>query len=738
MRKALLIYAAGAFLSGLLMAQEIKNDWCGARYEKGKLALLGSAGETLVEIGDISIGSSLQARIAGAEKTSGQEMKINYEILKGQDKLQSVTGTCQIDGNRIVLHNHATAEMKSMGAVMVSCQAVKGQRKGKVDKAGNWVRYYPEFGGTPYEVRDMYMVRYPGRDTDCWQVMHGNFHWRSAQREHLGLKAVKDETGKFASMMEFFVAPKGYNAEEAAAVYGKRPYAVTFSSENTYNFWEDGTPEFTVRVRKTFAGADNSKLKVTAYDFDGKKVLEREESLKNDPADVELFKYRLPADEHNIYFVEASAGEVFNRTNIGLMPVYRVQHPEKSIMGMAAYYKDSPDRESALKLLQRIGVRYLRHEDNTVTLPQYGIISYFHTQIRPKIFDANDPKDVAQLKKWVDDIQKKQCPVWEYGNEVGWKKPKEEAKRLMECYASWLKAIRTELDSRGLTEVKLTSFGIQLFDKYLHSQLKESGAFDLLDELSLHPGRGCYTPDHTRGAWWSYAGIIRNSKKNFEKLGQSGKKVNLTEAYAGTHPHDGWKDSYRSAAENIILSVAIALAENMSTFMFYEMHHGISFDHNGIGHRSAEYDFGLLMRDNSPKASLLAYAASSKYFDGADFIRYFELKDTEVKGIEFNTPRGKMAVIYDRTDGGDQSKWTKHPEGLTRKNAAGKDVAVYVFKEPWMDHWQSHIKHTFNSSKDKIIVGDVIGREKEIPVKNGKVELVLSGAPMIVYGLDLP
>jgi hypothetical protein len=128
----------------------------------------------------------------------------------------------------------------------------------------------------------------------------------------------------------------------------------------------------------------------------------------------------------------------------------------------------------------------------------------------------------------------------------------------------------------------------------------------------------------------------------------------------------------------------------------------------------------------------MAYAAAAEYLDGAKFLRYLEIPNTQVKGMEFETPKGKMAILYDRTDGGFQDKWT------TCSDLAipwGGGVNKTVFKDPWVDHWKSHLKHKFRASGEKVAIGDIIGRVREEQVTDGTIELTLSGAPTVVYGL---
>jgi len=83
----------------------------------------------------------------------------------------------------------------------------------------------------------------------------------------------------------------------------------------------------------------------------------------------------------------------------------------------------------------------------------------------------------------------------------------------------------------------------------------------------------------------------------------------------------------------------------------------------------------------------------------------------------FDTPRGPMAIVYDRTDGFHQAKL--NPKQL----------------EPWVDYWKSKVKTTFTSDRKEVTVIDILGRAETVPVINGNAELELTGSPKIVYGL---
>ena len=208
-------------------------------------------------------------------------------------------------------------------------------------------------------------------------------------------------------------------------------------------------------------------------------------------------------------------------------------------------------------------------------------------------------------------------------------------------------------------------------------------------------------------------------KKQIAEFGE--KPLHLTEVYACTQPNNWWVDSYRQGAENVLLTFALGVAEKAASVLFYQMHNGVWADVNGINPKDREYDYGLLMRDNSPKPSLMGFATAAEHLDGAEFIRNIEIPGTKIRGMEYSTPRGKMAIVYDRTDGTQQSKNTKD----------------FVHREAWVDHWKTHRAHDFKSNLKEVRTVDAIGRETKIPVREGIVSLTLSGAPLIVYGLEL-
>ena len=106
---------------------------------------------------------------------------------------------------------------------------------------------------------------------------------------------------------------------------------------------------------------------------------------------------------------------------------------------------------------------------------------------------------------------------------------------------------------------------------------------DLLDGIALHPGRGNFTPDFPVIApwedfkkpafgyqYWNYYGSIRVVKNFIQKHGGD-KDLYLTEIYALDYPNHSWNDTPREAAENLLLSYALAAAEGVKNALYYQL-----------------------------------------------------------------------------------------------------------------------------------------------------------------------
>lgn len=259
---------------------------------------------------------------------------------------------------------------------------------------------------------------------------------------------------------------------------------------------------------------------------------------------AEQLDFTLPS-ARGMVFVEVSVtdretgDEVFSRTNLTVLPPHRFQStPENSLFGLAAYWP-VPSEEEARRLMERMGVRWLRHGDNR----SYGIAPDYPVQ---------DP------------------------------------------FAPWEVA--------------------------------------------------------PKGGFWNYYGSVKTAALMLREYGGD-KPLWLTEIFAPTFPNSFWEDSMRHATENVVLTFALAKAENVKAAMWYQLFDSVWHDRFGANEKDREYHFGLVNRDFSLKPMVLAYATIAEALDGAEFSGWIRLPQPDARGMLFDTPRGPMAVLWSRKDG---------------------------------------------------------------------------------------
>jgi hypothetical protein len=219
-----------------------------------------------------------------------------------------------------------------------------------------------------------------------------------------------------------------------------------------------------------------------------------------------------------------------------------------------------------------------------------------------------------------------------------------------------------------------------------------------------------------------FLGGLRQLK---ELIGQYGpKEFWMTEAYACTRPNAWWNDSYRHAAENVFLSLALAKAEGVRCVNWYQFHDSVIGSPQLANPVDTDH-FGLMNRDTSAKPSLLAYATASRVLDKATFVGRLQFPDDTNKGLLFDTPRGQAAVLWNRADGyilntdGPRTDWR------------------YPAPEVWVDTWSTKTDLVLPARDATVRQVDCIGQESTNPRANGTVSVTLDGAPRVFYGLNL-
>lgn len=760
MKRAVLLSICGVWAGVAAAEARLADGVCALRFARGALVVSDRTGADVLAVGRLSFGwgNPQRAEPISAVASNGALVvayRLDNDVSNAVRRLDAVA-TLTGHGFRLDFTGDFAASVKSGGQMLDVVRLNGTVRDQTVMKCGFWVRCKPAVAagyfdpGVPFEVKSRNLKPYTAASGQVFWCC--NTGWSGARTECPGFGRTPDADGLFRARLEFVSGVHATDAQVAAAEVDGRPFVLRLSTDRPFNLFEDGAPSFSLRVDPLVTG--RRTLRVCVRDFDGCIVLERRAAIdfvRGQPRGHRFTLPPLPSGARGIWFVEASLAdgdreEGFVRTNLAVLPPHDFRHRATSIAGMAAY----PEGADAERLLARLGVAILRYGDNRHFQKEYGITAYAARHAPPEVFDAANARHRQILdEEIVGRIRAQGAPVFEFGNEVGWRQPPEEQARLVTCYVSWLKAIRARLNAEGLGHVKIITFGLQPdYSADMMARLKDAGAFDLVDGLTLHPGRGYYTADWTRGGW-VFRGIIQRARARFAALGYPDKEIHLTECYAATHPNDGWKDSPRQAAENVALSLAVAAAEpRVKNMMFYKLHQGTSQDPHGypVAHPSgtstlnAEYDFGLLMRDDSPKPSLLAYAATCERLDGARFVRERgESAGGTLRGFAFETPESPLALLFDRTEGGQQYRlWLNGLPKAVRALPNDRRDALFRHKEAWVRHWTAKRDYSFKVARGgRVRVFDVIGRERAPDVRNGRLRLALDGEPVFVYGLDL-
>ncbi len=704
MKKFLLILTALAGAAGVFAA-EIRYPEYAVESAKDGIIIKDGKGQTVVRIGRQLFSWSPPVAIPDKiEKSSDKTFKISYRTEKDSTGEVSLSGTLTANPDGLIRLDwelSAPGPVKT-GGIMQELILPPGVVKESPYKSGLWQRN--ERGGVPVEVRDGYFRAIRNGDIQLFTRVAGNVNYTSRTSDHINYR--KEESGKYTASLELQACSPGLRGFEAAALYHKRPLALELSTAKPFTIFESGAPEFKAEI--TSFGAQRVKVEVTARDYDGKTVLNETRDIALKPFECNTLAFRLPEAERAIYFVEVKAGDIFARTNLAILPPHRYEHRGESAFALSAYFM-IPDESSVYKLMERMGVRILRHGDNRAT-EKYGILSLDHVNVNPKSSPAEAKKKIGEI---LDRAAKFQNPEIEFCNEWNMNKKGEEKRLLATRYAEVLKEFAAERDKRGI-DLKIIGMGMAGPDTEFLKLTAEAGALPLFTGgVALHPGRGNFTADYTEN-FWSYLGAVRRYKKVMKELGIT--TLHLSEVYAGTHPNAYWKDSYRHAAENTVLTYALGVAEGAASIQFYQLHDGVWHDQGGVKPEDSEYHYGLLMRDGVIKPSLLAYCAVAEALDGAKFVKYLDFGN-KVYGVAFETPRGPLAFLYDRTDGCILSKkGDVHPE-------------------PWVEQWKTRNTHSFDTVGATVTAIDPIGRAVKIAAPGNKVKLTLSGAPLMVYGI---
>ena len=193
-------------------------------------------------------------------------------------------------------------------------------------KLGLWQR--DAQGGLPIEAADSNFFPFLIKDKIICLAYgpenKANSSWKDDWYRHTVLIDNKD--GSYSTKFSVLVASSDWPYEAICAQWKGRPFALTLSTDKSYNWWENasGTLSVKANLANTSQEKKNCTLKYWIRDYAGNYVVNESRSLTIEAGQLQVYPIEFtPESEREIYFVEASIEDetgkeqVFHRTNLG-------------------------------------------------------------------------------------------------------------------------------------------------------------------------------------------------------------------------------------------------------------------------------------------------------------------------------------------------------------------------------------------------------------------------------------
>ncbi|RZT27832.1 hypothetical protein EV649_1606 [Kribbella sp. VKM Ac-2569] len=716
----------------------------------GGISLLASPGGRLAirDAGGVtrSVGSKFQVKdsLAGVLTSTGGTPTLSAladgtPAIRMDYTFDAAAGSTMVTGWFSVSTSHARLEWRITGASTLLPDGFLFSRAIQAPTAPDdyiaiteWIR--DAGGGIPYE--DTVGVAH----TSTWSSsLHGLFlldrsrqSWTNATWVHS--PGAVDPAGGWTSRADFFFSE---TRPSATATIGRgRELGIELTTNSDFNLYESaGAPMALTALVANGGAAKSVELELWMRSFDGVLLASTTVTGSVSAADTWQHTFNLTAPAGGIALAEvvvrSGDDEAFARTNFAVLPAYDYQAGAESMFGIANYpWLQRPSADAVLDLWQRAGISVVRIAyDGGPGLP-------------PSAFDARGMRHNIELQPSLT-VTDTEAAAWaadklavaagagagyfEVGNELNRPFNTGDA---AQAYLD--KVMRPVFDRRAVTgdTVKLMNNGLAGMDKPWVENFIAAGGWDLIDAFAYHPGRGNFTPDYIPpgddwgtgavGTYWNFYGGLKQLKALMAEHGE--KEIWLTEAYAPTKPNSWWHDTYRHAAENVLLSLALAKAEGIRCVCWYQFHDSVLGMPQIADPDNVEYHFGLMNRDLSPKPSLLAYATAARVLDQAVFRGQLTFADPLTSGLWFDTPDGPAVVLWNRAD------------GYILNTAGQRTDWHFPAPEVWVDPWPTKTPLTVSASS-AVRELDAIGQTRTLPVTNGNATLTLDGAPRVYYGL---
>ncbi|TDO33934.1 hypothetical protein EV643_12932 [Kribbella sp. VKM Ac-2527] len=724
-----------------------------------------AAGDVTLTAGGISLLASIGGRLAirdaaGVTRSAGSRFQLKDQLtgihlstggtpalaqlpdgtpaIRMDYTFDAAAGSTTVVGWFSVSTNHATLEWRITGADTLLPDGFLFSRAIQAPTAPDayipvteWIR--DAGGGIPYE--DTVGVAH----TSTWgSNLDGLFlldrsrqAWTNATWMHA--PGVPDPAGGWTSRADFFFSE---TRPSATATIGRgRELGLELTTNRPFNLYDAGGEPMELTALVANGGAARSaELQLSVRDFDGIQLAGTTVTGSIAAAATWQYTFTVPAPAAGIAMAEvvvrSGDDEAFARTNLATLPPYDYLSAD-SMFGIANYpWLQRPSADALLDLWERVGISMVRIAyDGGPGLPPSAFDARgirHNIELQPSL-EVTDAVAAAWAADKLSVATGAGAGYFEVGNELN--RPFNTG---VAAQAYLDKALRPVFDRRAATgaTIKLMNNGLAGMDKPWVQNFIAAGGWDLIDAFAYHPGRGNFTPDYVppgddwgsgpEGSYWNFYGGLKQLKTLMAQYGE--KEIWLTEAYAATKPNSWWHDTYRHAAENILLSLALAKAEGIKCVCWYQFHDSVLGMPQIADPDNVEYHFGLMNRDLSPKPSLLAYATAARRLDLATFRGWLTFPDPKTFGLWFDTPDGPATVLWNRADGyllnttGQRTDWH------------------FPAPEVWIDPWPTKTPLTV-AAGNVVQRVDAIGRTQQLSPAHGQVTLTLDGAPRIYYGL---
>ncbi len=533
---------------------------------------------------------------------------------------------------------------------------------------------------------------------------------------------------------------------DAVALAADDRIALNVQCDQPFYLYDETRPiRLPVSVRNISDKRQRVDVSYVAYDYDGQKLAEGKTSGVVEPLGryttaIEL----LPKERGPVYLdvtADHSEGSDYQRICLGVMPEREFADADHSRFGISAYrgnvgpHTELRTEEQLLGMMKRIGVRWLRATGKPDLARSMGFGLWYHNNLPYSQAVA----DYFQGKEnWLSDPAKReafiasniktalanQAVTLEFTNEWNLDRGDNKAYRAEKYAKDWLPLLKKVRDEMA-PNLRLAGGVVANADLPFLKKMHDCGAWDDFDVLAFHSS-GVPKSSDLDGMYWSYLETLKNIRMAIRQFGV--KELWMTEFYAPAAPNYMTSYTERSAAENLTLMCALAIAADVRCMMYYCFD---DFDRQPeIARQGAlpepvlrENYFGLVRRDWTPKASLWAYENCAWIFDGAAYVGDVKLPVPALNGLLFKGKSGPFALLWSRQEGY-ANDLPFAPRGHHR--------------EPWVNQWSQSTPLMLKAGGGDVYAVDCLGRRRNLaPDQNGMVRIDLTGEPIFVFGVQL-